>query len=658
MSRFEPLRSLSFLNCLLLFPTRSPRAAPVAASSSNRTVMYRLDDRPRMGGVSDTVDGEILSTSPTMDSGTAVSQFASASVYCNDALLRVLQLAPWRPYQDSKTIVDLPLKRHPSQVLDSFADYLLNPNVPDAQSFLADNFHDSPDKDTLIGSHIPRDFTKGAPLFTNTSSSACLREFAEDLNNRWISLARAFTNVTETDTPRTNQYERLPDNPYSSLIPLPYPFFIPGGRFRECYYWDTLWIVYGLLECDMLESAMGVVRNLLYLAENFGFVPNGTRVYYLNRSQPPVLAECVSAIFDKLDTHEQKRDWLIETVPILEKEYSTFMKCRRAPPVDGKQTPLCIYSVKTTVPRPESYTEDIVTAAESVLKRSDSKSRLNGPEMDTVTSLILDSNKGTMEQMYEDIASGAESGWDFSSRWFGSEEKGLSSIKTSKIVPVCLNSILLRAEKLLANFHDFLDNQETSHTFTSAAEYRSECMHELMWNPITQLWMDYDLERECQTDAESAAGLMPLWADAVSTKGWSFEQAEQFVTALNASKLMGIGGLATTTTNSSHEQWDFPNVWAPLVDVAVVGLRNLEEKFPGCGARTTAINISLRTLRTMYKGWKSNQVMHEKYDARKDDGSRGEGGEYEPQVGFGWTNGVALKLMAMYADEIEDGVFE
>jgi alpha,alpha-trehalase len=59
---------------------------------------------------------------------------------------------------------------------------------------------------------------------------------------------------------------------------------VPGGRFRESYYWDTYWIVKGLKVSDMTNTAYNSVMNLLELADTYGFIPNGGRDYYLNRS--------------------------------------------------------------------------------------------------------------------------------------------------------------------------------------------------------------------------------------------------------------------------------------------------------------------------------------------------------------------------------------
>ena len=38
---------------------------------------------------------------------------------------------------------------------------------------------------------------------------------------------------------------------------------VPGGRFRESYYWDSFWIIRGLLVSEMEETASQVIDNLL-----------------------------------------------------------------------------------------------------------------------------------------------------------------------------------------------------------------------------------------------------------------------------------------------------------------------------------------------------------------------------------------------------------
>jgi alpha,alpha-trehalase len=69
----------------------------------------------------------------------------------------------------------------------------------------------------------------------------------------------------------------------STLLPLPHPTVVPGDRFRETYYWDSLWVLHGLLASGMGATAAGLVRNLMHMLGAVGHVPNGGRGYYLNR---------------------------------------------------------------------------------------------------------------------------------------------------------------------------------------------------------------------------------------------------------------------------------------------------------------------------------------------------------------------------------------
>lgn len=82
-----------------------------------------------------------------------------------------------------------------------------------------------------------------------------LRRWALHLHRIWRDLCRQVK-----DDVRTHQ-DRY------SLLYVPHPFIIPGGRFREFYYWDTFWIVKGLLFSEMYETARGVILNLAYMVD-------------------------------------------------------------------------------------------------------------------------------------------------------------------------------------------------------------------------------------------------------------------------------------------------------------------------------------------------------------------------------------------------------
>ncbi len=66
----------------------------------------------------------------------------------------------------------------------------------------------------------------------------------------------------------------------SSLIPLPYPYLVPGGMFREVYYWDAYFTALGPHE-ERPDIVEGLVGNFAYLLQRFGRIPNGNRTYFL-----------------------------------------------------------------------------------------------------------------------------------------------------------------------------------------------------------------------------------------------------------------------------------------------------------------------------------------------------------------------------------------
>lgn len=579
-----------------------------------------------------------------MDPTERNKRFPSAKVFCNPELLAPLQNSTHRPFADSKTLVDLPLQRSPDDAVDALRKLPPQPSQQLYRHVVQSVFFmpRTDDGNELFEFDMQRaqpvDSSDRPPHFVSLIQKPAdsLLFFVQDLKQRWTELCRVCVQPHSTETPfRT------------SLIPLPHPFFIPGGRFRECYYWDTLWIVKGLIACDMLQSAMGVVRNLLYLVDHVGFVPNGNRVYYLNRSQPPTLTQCVQEVFAAIHSIPERVSWLEEALPLVDKEYQWFKETRAlrhahpGEPYSGLA--LSLYYVDTNHPRPESFKEDFASATE------------------VAESGTLDDRNAV--RLFKNLASAAESGWDFSSRWFSGPNGGLSGTQICNIVPCCLNGILLKSERTLSQFHSFLaEHRNEADSAAGTASYHSEkcrqydiyandresSMTKLLWCQEKGFWFDYDLKRERRSSVVSAAGLTPVWAGC-GLNAWTTEDAKRFVDfVMGSSGLLRPGGLACTT-EASGEQWDFPNSWPPLVDIAVDALRNVESLFPGSGAWAAAEEIAIRFLTTVHAGWlRSEGVMHEKYDCRATNGERGGGGEYLPQTGFGWTNGTVLNLLRKY----------
>lgn len=347
---------------------------------------------------------------------------------------------------------------------------------------------------------------------------------------------------------------------------------VPGGRFRELYYWDSYFTLLGLAR-DRPDLADDLVDCFTDLIERHGHVPNGTRSYYLSRSQPPVYA---------LMPPLTPAGWTARRRAALAAEYRFWMTGGRAVRLSDGAV-LNRYWDDADGPRDESWREDVALA------------RVAGrPE----------------RELWRDLRAGAESGWDFSSRWLG-DGAALVTIRTTRILPVDLNALLFAVERTLG-----LD---------TAADARRAAIDRWLWHDG---YHDLDLDRG-PTDVISAAALFPLFAGCASPA-----QAAA-VARLAEARLLAPGGLRTTLAETG-QQWDAPNGWAPLQWIAVDGLHRY-------GFDPLADRIADAWIGTVARHFAATREMLEKYDV--EGGGAGGGGEYAVQDGFGWTNGVTAALI-------------
>ena len=103
--------------------------------------------------------------------------------------------------------------------------------------------------------------------------------------------------------------------------------------------------------------------------------------------------------------------------------------------------------------------------------------------------------------------------------------------------------------------------------------------------------------------------------------------------------MLKTGGIVATTLDTG-QQWDAPNGWAPLQWIAVAGLTHY-------GRNALAEQVACRWMVNVSRVYRQTGKLLEKYDVIATDRPGG-GGEYPTQDGFGWTNGVTRKLMALY----------
>ncbi|MGA4521321.1 alpha,alpha-trehalase [Citrobacter portucalensis] len=473
-------------------------------------------------------------------------------------------------FPDQKTFADAVPNSDPLMIL---ADYRMQKNQSgfDLSHFVEVNFT------------LPKDGEKYVP-----PAGQSLREHIDGL---WPVLTRSTTDAEKWD----------------SLLPLPEPYVVPGGRFREIYYWDSYFTMLGLAESNHWDKVSDMVANFAYEIDSWGHIPNGNRTYYLSRSQPPFFAFMVELL-----AQHDGNDALKKYLPQMLKEYSYWMEGvetlqpgqqnKRVVKLDDG-TILNRYWDERDSPRPESWVEDIATA----------KSNPNRPAT----------------EIYRDLRSAAASGWDFSSRWMDNPNQ-LGTLRTTSIVPVDLNALMYKMEKMIALASKAAGDDAKAAQYDGFANARQKGIEKYLWNDKEGWYADYDLKSHKVRNQLTAAALFPLYVNAAAK-----DRASKVATATQA-HLLQPGGLATTSVKSG-QQWDAPNGWAPLQWVAASGLQNY-------GQDTVAMDVTWRFLTNVQHTYDREKKLVEKYDVSTT-GTGGGGGEYPLQDGFGWTNGVTLKML-------------
>lgn len=478
-----------------------------------------------------------------------------------------------RLFDDQKTFADARPLRDPAAI---HADFLQRRNLPgfDLRRFVGANFD--------------------VPATPRVEPVRVGPTLSSHIDGLWPHLTR-------TDGPAL---------PHDSLLALPHPYVVPGGRFRELYYWDSYFTMLGLVESGQPQRMRDMVANFAWLIDRHGHIPNGTRTYYLSRSQPPFFSHMVE-LQAQLDGAAAYRRYL----PQLRREHAWWMRGERSL-ARGQATLRVVrlddgsvlnrYWDERDTPRPEAWRHDMRTAAAAVGRAA--------PEV------------------FRDLRAGAESGWDYSSRWLD-DGRTLATIRTTAFVPVDLNSLLHHLEATIAHACREDAQPQCAREFEERAARRRIAIEAHLWSEAG-FYADYDFERGVTRAHLTAATLFPLFTGIASAP-----RAKRTAAIVRA-RLLQPGGLMATTLDTG-EQWDAPNAWAPLQWVAVEGLRRH-------GEHTLAHEIAQRFIGEVGRVFRQEHKLVEKYDARGD--GRGRGGEYALQDGFGWTNGVVRALLARYPD--------
>ncbi len=476
---------------------------------------------------------------------------------------------------DSKTFVDAVPLTEPAAIMAAFLEEQSSPDF-DLREFVETNFHLPETRDTNLLSQERRP----------------VREHIEQL---WDVLTRA------QDEPQ----------PHSSLLALPEPYIVPGGRFREIYYWDSYFTMLGLAASGRVDMLRNMVANFAWLIDQIGFIPNGNRSYYCTRSQPPFFALMVELLAELSHDDDTYRRYL----PQLRREYDFWMNgsdtlsehkpaSQRVVLASGFH--LNRYWDDACMPRQESHAEDVEIAEQSQRQKVD---------------------------VYRDIRAGAESGWDYSSRWFA-DGRTMASIQTSEVLPVDLNCLMYKLESVLADTYGLIGDESQQQAFEKRAQARQKAIQTLFFDADAGFFTDLSLPDWQCLPSRSLAAAYPLFFELATT-----EQASSVAAQIHAQYLRP-GGWVTTLVNTG-QQWDSPNGWAPLQWIVYRGLTRY-------GYQAQAEEGARRWIDNNLTIYQATGALVEKYNVEQP-GVLAGGGEYEVQDGFGWTNGVLLCLM----DELE-----
>jgi alpha,alpha-trehalase len=465
----------------------------------------------------------------------------------------------------------------------TFADAVAN---DDPQTILAQYRREQPKDAAALKAFVERYFSLPAP------TTVTLRQHIASL---WPVLTRP-----PLDPPK-----------WSSALALPANYVVPGGRFREIYYWDSYFTMLGLKADHRSDLVDSMIVDFKSLIERYGFIPNGTRSYYLSRSQPPFFAAMtqLKPLGDRADD--------AKVLAALKTEHAFWMRGKGCLPKAGAGacervvrladgTILNRYWDAKDSPRDEALGEDVATAREG---------------------------KRPAPVVYRDLRAAAESGWDFSSRWLDDPAR-LATIRTTSIAPVDLNSLMYQLEGEIERRCKAAADTGCTAQFRRAKEVRAAAVQKHLWLAAEGRYADFDIVNNAPTTVRSAATLYPLWV------GMATQVQADAVAATTKAELLAEGGLRTTLLRNG-QQWDSPNGWAPLQWVAVDGLARY-------GHKELAHEIARRWVGTVARTWAETGKLLEKYDV--EERKSGGGGEYPTQDGFGWTNGVTSALLERYPD--------
>ncbi len=437
--------------------------------------------------------------------------------------------------------------------------------------------------------------------------------------------------------------------PVQGLLYLPEPYVVPGGFFNEMYGWDSYFIVIGLLADGRAALAHDMVDNFLFQVQYYGGVLNANRTYYLTRSQPPFLSAMVRAVLDEPGSFRDKAEadtWLASAYPLVVRDHGTWTRAEHragdtglaryfdygsGPVLEMRDAAYLRGVIEWLLAHPQRDPGYLVQASEH--PDSAEVERLKSTSCDIQASRVCADAWARGHRLDADFYLGdramRESGFDVNFHF------GPYAGSTHHHASVGLNSLLYRYELDLRDFATRLGKADDARRFGQAAMARKAAMDKYLWRPEAGMYLDYDFVAGKSANDPYITTFYPLWAGAASPR-----QAQALQSKLALFEHMG--GLAMSR-DASGAQWDAPFGWAPTNWLAVAGLA-------AYGFGDDARRIAAKFTATVDRGLADDGTIREKYNMATGNADvRVTAGYADNVIGFGWTNGVYLKMRQMLA---------
>ncbi len=436
--------------------------------------------------------------------------------------------------------------------------------------------------------------------------------------------------------------------PKPGLLYLPNRYVVPGGRFNEMFGWDSYFIILGLLRDGRVDLARGMVENFFYEIENYGAVLNANRTYFLTRSQPPFLSSMIRAVYDAEIARDpspanraRQLKWIAHAYPYAHRDHdfwlssmhragqtglARYLDIGEGPVPDiADHSSYYIDVIDWLVAHPDVHTNYLIQAPQNpspaewaVLAKTSCD-----PSHSIVCRLAWSHGYRLSRDFYKGDRAVRESGFDISFRF------GPFSGSTHHYAAVCLNSLLYRYERDLADFATMLHQTAQVAQWKQEAEARSRAINKYLWNADKGMFFDYDFTTGEQSTYVYATIFYPLWAGLATT-----EQAKAVDAHLG---LLDKAGGLVCSTYASGLQWDLPFGWAPLNWLTVDGLRKT-------GYLSDARKVSEEFTHTISTSFEKEGTIHEKYNVETGSSNVEIIAGYQNVVGFGWTNAVYVEM--------------